>query len=464
VPSATFYSLDDGRRLLPSHRYRLTFSMEAQQLTLEILNEQESNEQTNWLQFVLHKKVHTWIENCVDADEKRLDSHHLIDPEEFSKTYVRLKQKYGTAMENIWITESTDPKKYVYEDVSIASYLIVLWQQERAATGCEMQSFADLGCGNGLLVFILQQEGHRGYGIDLRRRKVWDKFPAKVDLREEPIVPTDGKLFGDVDWLIGNHSDELSPWIAVLAAKSAISSKYFLLPCCAFEFSGAKFQRTDTKKSIYMGFIDYLMEISELCGFRNTKIDRLKIPSTKRICLIGDVRIYEDVESFKAQNEKLQTFIDNSISCSEFKPRDKIQIIRNCTLVDRKLKESIVERIFNRLISLEPSFVDRYANWNCGGKLTMPEAVEMIAADELQQLKQECGGLQTLLKNKHQVFEVVQGIIKIRVPKKLLERKIDKKNLARNVIKSTYCYFFNNHPQQCPLQESDCSYVHELAQ
>lgn len=26
-------------------------------------------------------------------------------------------------------------------------------------------------------------------------------------------------LFPDVDWLIGNHSDELTPWIPVMAAR-----------------------------------------------------------------------------------------------------------------------------------------------------------------------------------------------------------------------------------------------------
>ena len=38
--------------------------------------------------------------------------------------------------------------------------LQVLWEAEREATGqTEKQSFVDLGCGNGLLVHLLTQEG-----------------------------------------------------------------------------------------------------------------------------------------------------------------------------------------------------------------------------------------------------------------------------------------------------------------
>lgn len=32
----------------------------------------------------------------------------------------------------------------------------------------------------------------------------------------DPTIPA---LFPDVDWLIGNHSDELTPWIPVMAAR-----------------------------------------------------------------------------------------------------------------------------------------------------------------------------------------------------------------------------------------------------
>ena len=48
------------------------------------------------------------------------------------------------------------------EDIGIASYLIVLWRMERRESGSDkIQSFLDLGCGNGLLTHILNSEGVR---------------------------------------------------------------------------------------------------------------------------------------------------------------------------------------------------------------------------------------------------------------------------------------------------------------
>lgn len=37
--------------------------------------------------------------------------------------------------------------------------------------------------------------------------------------QEMTIVPSDRHLFPEYDWLIGNHSDELTPWIPVIASR-----------------------------------------------------------------------------------------------------------------------------------------------------------------------------------------------------------------------------------------------------
>lgn len=37
--------------------------------------------------------------------------------------------------------------------------------------------------------------------------------------QEKAITPGESCLFSGTDWLIGNHSDELTPWIPVLAAR-----------------------------------------------------------------------------------------------------------------------------------------------------------------------------------------------------------------------------------------------------
>lgn len=398
------------------------------------------------------KKLQNWMESYEEDNNERIESHSLINDEEYSSIYANLKEKYGKKFEEIWTEEVTDPKKYIYEDVAIAAYLITLWKHEREKNKTdEKQSFLDFGCGNGLLVAILSLEGHKGFGIDLRRRKIWSKFDSSIDLREETWSPS--TVFNDIDWIIGNHSDELSPWVPVVAAQNSISCNYFLLPCCAFEFSGSKFQRKGPMKSLYMSFIDYLMEISSVCGFKSTSIDRLKIPSTKRICLIGMDRIYGHDE-FHQYNEKIKEFINSSNKT--FTPREKEKELnaRNCTKVDRNLSEKIVRIIFDALLSEHKS--EGNSNWNCGAELNLSDAVKLISIDDLKKLKSENGGLQTLLRNKHQIFEVSSGKLKIRKPKRISERTLSKKV----VLKSSPCYFHLYHKQGCPLKDEDCCYKH----
>lgn len=467
--SATFHALSDSNNLLPSYGYQLSYSPSktaaSRELTL-LVDDAAPPESSSWLQFVLFKKIQSWMESCSsEENQQQVESHHLIDSEAYTDCYARLKEKYGAKLEENW-NESTDPKKFIYEDIAIASYLIVLWQKERMDSSEEkLQTFVDLGCGNGLLVYILSQEGHKGYGIDLRKRKIWDQFPPETDLREEAIVPSNETLYGDADWIIGNHSDELSPWIPVISARSSYTSKYFLLPCCAFEFSGEKYKRKGSK-SQYMSFVDYLLEISSACGFSNTQLDRLKIPSTKRICLIGSTRGYKQ-NDFKPQCEKIQEFINDRSNVhgstdkwsEEFKPREKIEVVRNCSKIEKTLTESIIKMIFEQLLGKE-SFCNEFPSWNCGTQISMPDAVQLVSPEDLKKLKSECGGLQTLLRNKHQIFHVYGGFVRLRIPKKLSEKVFSEKSKKRNVVKTSPCYFFLHHPSSCPLNDSDCSFIH----
>lgn len=41
--------------------------------------------------------------------------------------------------------------------------------------------------------------------------------------QEKAITPSESFLFPTADWLIGNHSDELTPWIPIIAARQVIS-------------------------------------------------------------------------------------------------------------------------------------------------------------------------------------------------------------------------------------------------
>ena len=177
----------------------------------------------------------------------------------------------------------------MYEDIGIAAHLVCLFEIDAKDKGLkEKQSFVDLGCGNGFLVHILNCEGYKGRGIDLKRRKIWDRFgpetgKVRAQCREpcslaiafiRPLSPAPALVavprvsvpvsvshrannplqclievdfhpqdatFPDTDWLVGNHSDELTPWIPYLASKSGPRTNFFVLPCCFHDFD-ARFQ------------------------------------------------------------------------------------------------------------------------------------------------------------------------------------------------------------------------------
>lgn len=369
--------------------------------------------------------------------------------------------------------EKTDPAKFVYEDVAIATYLLLLWREERALTNSTaLQSFADLGCGNGLLVYILCGEGHPGIGIDLRKRGIWDTYPANTILKVESIVPSNSALFPTTDWIIGNHSDELSPWIPVIAARSSYDCRYFVLPCCAYEFDGNKYQRQNAKCSQYNDFMDYVKRISEVCGFR-TYVDRLKIPSTKRTCVIGNGRRWP-AEQFDEQTQQIQRFIDERTGqtnggdawSSSFRPRPSVEAVRNCSKVDRGIQAAIVRRVFDHLLTKRKYLPEINAAWNVGGQVALADLAALVPAHELKMLKSECGGLQTLLRNNNQIFLVHQGTVQVRVPIKYGERlkMVPKKKDAGKVVmvlKQKLCWFRENHPDGCPFSDEDCSYKHE---
>lgn len=224
--------------------------------------------------------------------EKRVN-HDLVVPKiEFQNRYISLKKKYSSHLVNLWC-ESTDPKKHVFEDLAIAAFLIEFWNLKYKSK--DEIEFRDLGCGNGLLVYILNQEGYKGQGIDARARKSWSIYPKEVrdNLLEQIIIPsvllkphpavaklaphiTDNGRFFQVPenpskplnesenpkiplmsyyssqnllqssqvcttddfpsntFIIGNHSDELTCWIPLLGFP------FIVIPCCSHALTGSK--------------------------------------------------------------------------------------------------------------------------------------------------------------------------------------------------------------------------------
>lgn len=194
------------------------------------------------------------------------------------------------------------------KDIAIATFLILVWKHSYASTLHPPHSnqdegedkgkgktqsdgqedpwrtwprppggFIDLGCGNGLLVHILLTLGYSGFGIDLRARKSWALYPSSTRdaLRVRAFDPTskeENERFSesferqlelgladppkysnsnvrDGIWIIGNHADEMTPWIPIISA--TVSSErdvgFLSIPCCAWNLD-AKFTRQKGKK------------------------------------------------------------------------------------------------------------------------------------------------------------------------------------------------------------------------
>lgn len=283
--------------------------------------------------------------------EKRVN-HDLVVPKiAFQNRYIILKKKYSSRLVNSWV-ESTDPKKHVFEDLAIAAFLIEYWQIIYPDKDFE---FRDLGCGNGLLVYILRLEGYIGEGIDARARKSWLTYPEEIqkNLKEQIVIPlillkphpalskraphvTDnGRLFNVPElvgdgvanltyysssnllssdkicttefpkntFIIGNHSDELTCWIPLLGYP------FIVIPCCSHALSGLKHRFTPRKRegvkggkegntSTYGALVDHVEDVANLMGWV-VKKEMLRIPSTRNAAIIG----HDMKSSYKALSE-----------------------------------------------------------------------------------------------------------------------------------------------------------------
>jgi len=122
----------------------------------------------------------------------------------------------------------------------------------------------------------------------MRRRRSWSFFGSSLylELLIDPHSPTLHNLIisNEYTLLIGNHSDELTPWLPVLARQCFCD--VFLLPCCFFEFSGKKFMTNNHRNTTqYEQYLFYVENIAKILDF-NIKKDKLRIPSTKNICFM----------------------------------------------------------------------------------------------------------------------------------------------------------------------------------
>lgn len=265
------------------------------------------------------KSVRKWSERYdpkagKTSYQKRVVHDRLVSERDYRRWYNLLKTKYRNWVQK-W-PESSNEVKYVFEEMAIAAYLLALWEQERKEMGVDdgnfRQSFVDLGCGNGFLVYLLVSEGHRGKGIDLQKRVLWDEYPDEIRevLRKEELVDATYDA-SEFDWIIGNHPDELTPWIPAIAgisqkidlSKGKVPIKvgqwtrprFLVLPCCFDDFDGHTYAFGTTRRLIkvedtgqgkYAMYLEYIEKIAEAMGF-DVERENLRIPSTKYVALIG---------------------------------------------------------------------------------------------------------------------------------------------------------------------------------
>lgn len=258
---------------------------------------------------VLHKHG----QGAVSGYVKKVHHDQIMPQALVQSTYARLKAKYARKLCQEWV-ESTDPGKHVFEDLGIAAFLIELWA-EMYPKAEDFPGFVDIGCGNGLLVHLLLEEGYSGWGFDARKRKSWSLWSAKAqeNLKELVLIPSIIQTAGSVHevgvqdgsfpkgtFIISNHADELTPWTPILACLS--ESSFIMIPCCSHAMNGARWRAPPPKgttgnSSAYASLVAWASTLATDCGFDVEK-EMLRIPSTRNAALIGRRRLvpYSNVD------------------------------------------------------------------------------------------------------------------------------------------------------------------------
>ena len=284
---------------------------------------------------------------------KRVHHDLLVPQVPFQDRYAALKLKYAKLIIEGW-AESTDPQKHVFEDLGIAAFLIELWAQMYADS--PFPGFVDIGCGNGLLVYILNQEGYLGWGFDARSRKSWQSYNSQVHisanaqdlLKQLVLVPTvaqpdvaslpttlmetdennihDG-LFPEGTFIISNHADELTPWTPILATIS--KCPFMMIPCCSHNLTGARYRASAPKDktksaSTYSSLVSWVTALANDCGWE-VETEMLRIPSTRNTALVGRKRTAEssppDITHIIQKYGGTDGYFDNAMKLAKKAPR-----------------------------------------------------------------------------------------------------------------------------------------------
>ncbi|KAH9950460.1 hypothetical protein B0H21DRAFT_723447 [Amylocystis lapponica] len=303
--------------------------------------------------------------------KKRVAHDCIVPREPYQDLYLVMRERHKHLVDT-W-QEVTDPLKHVFEDIGIATFLILLWKDMyRAAQPLNDDNgplsvnepwkhwprppagFLDLGCGNGLLTHILTAEGYHGHGIDLRARTSWAHYPdaTRAQLHVEALDPTaltssstpaSHPYLRPGVFLIGNHADELTPWVPVLATLCNASG-YLSIPCCAWTFD-ARYERS--RDALYRGadadadagfaeslnlggdgghassysmYRIWLASLSVHCGWK-VECETLRIPSTRNWAIIGRERTHCEAEDDVEVRRRVAQIVEDVRVRGMFKTR-----------------------------------------------------------------------------------------------------------------------------------------------
>eukprot|EP00045_Choanoeca_perplexa_P010539 m.107468 g.107468 ORF g.107468 m.107468 type:complete len:104 (-) comp15314_c0_seq12:118-429(-) len=88
------------------------------------------------------------------------------------------------------------------------------------------------------------------------------------------------------------------------------------------------------------------------------------------------------------------------------------------------------------------------------GEAQMSTIPKLFDREQLKRLKNECGGLQTLLKLNGSIFHVYGGVARLRAPKTM------RFNPEAKGFKRRPCWLYQHHPDGCPRVADECSFAH----
>jgi tRNASer (uridine44-2'-O)-methyltransferase len=345
--------------------------------------------------------IHKHARGRAAGYQKRVHHDVVIPQKTFQDTYAYLKGKYSKKLIDGWV-EQTPPEKHVFEDLGIAAFLIELWvdmyggetsqgdstrekqdgssdeiaAQRRTRAQTTFPGFVDMGCGNGLLVWILNQEGWRGWGFDARRRKTWAVLYPDTNqdaLKEMLLVPavlqstttspspedstnnlpttsppSHPGIFPPSTFLISNHADELTAWTPLLAYLS--SSPFIAIPCCSHNLGGTRFRAPShiqhmsqaerpaqgKMASAYASLCSYVAFLTGEMGFVVEK-EYLRIPSTRNVTVVGR-RMVQGKDGEKGSG------LNGKIGEQEDKSRDeRMEFVRR--IVEKEMVDCSIEQV-----------------------------------------------------------------------------------------------------------------------